>query len=191
MSHRCLSAAVLALVFSACQARPPPAAAAPPPAAPAVDPALAAQRALDGMDTRKPVPLLPMMAHHQKQNMRDHLLAVQEVLLATAAGDFAAVEKSAARLGSSPQMAQMCTHMGAGAPGFTEQALRFHQVADGLIPAAQKKDSKAVLEVLGQAIATCTACHEAWKQQVVDQEAWTAATRQAAPSDAQMLHHGQ
>lgn len=31
---------------------------------------------LDGMDTRAPVPLLPMMANHQKQNMRAHLQAV-------------------------------------------------------------------------------------------------------------------
>ena len=35
---------------------------------------------LDSMDTRVPVPLLPMMANHQKQNMRDHLHAVQEIV---------------------------------------------------------------------------------------------------------------
>ena len=55
-----------------------------------------AQRTLDSMDQRAPVPLLPMMAEHQKRNMRDHLIAVQEIVTALAAGDFAAVEQSAA-----------------------------------------------------------------------------------------------
>ena len=73
------------------------------------------------MDTRTPVPLLPMMADHQKRNMRDHLLAVQEIVAALAADNFAAVERSAGRIGYSEQMGQMCVHMGAGAPGFTER----------------------------------------------------------------------
>jgi DNA-binding MarR family transcriptional regulator len=52
------------------------------------DPVIEALRhlvtALDRMDTRAPVPLLPMMANHQKQNMRDHLVAVQEIVAALA-----------------------------------------------------------------------------------------------------------
>ena len=79
--------------------------------------------ALDRLDRRSQVPLLPMMANHQKQNMRDHLLGVQEIVAALAGDDFRAIEQTAARLGFSEQMGQMCTHMGAGAPGFTEQAL--------------------------------------------------------------------
>ena len=90
------------------------------------------------MDTRVAVPLLPMMANHQKQNMRDHLLAVQEIILAAGRQDFAGVEKAASRIGYSPQMGQMCTHMGAGATGFTEQALAFHHTADAIGAAAQQ-----------------------------------------------------
>ncbi|MDP1917162.1 MAG: hypothetical protein Q8L14_13055 [Myxococcales bacterium] len=195
MSPR-LSALSLSLVLSACQRAEPPAPAAPPvvpAAAPTsvVDPRVAAFDALDAMDTRKPVPLIPMMAHHQKQNMRDHLVAVQEIVVALAADDFAAVETANARIAPSPQMAQMCNHMGMGAPGFSDQALGFHQTADSIGAAAKKKDRKAVLDALGKTLATCTACHAAWKQAVVDEKTWSAASKVAAPSgdDAMQRQH--
>lgn len=138
--------------------------------------------ALDKMDTRVPVPLLPMMANHQKQNMRDHLVAVQEIVAAAGASDFAAIEKAARRIGYSEQMGQMCSHMGAGAPGFTDKALEFHHSADKIGDAAAKKDMAAVWKTLGETLATCTGCHATFKQQIVDDAAWSAATKQVAPS---------
>ncbi len=51
---------------------------------------------LDELDARAPIPLLPMMANHQKENMRDHLVAVQEIVAALASNDFAAIEQSEA-----------------------------------------------------------------------------------------------
>jgi hypothetical protein len=128
--------------------------------------------ALDAMDTRTPVPLLPMMANHQKQNMREHLVAVHEIVTALATDDFAEVERAAGRIGFSEQMGQMCTHMGAGAPGFTEQALAFHRTADRIGAAAKQRDRAQVLAFLGETLKTCTACHATWKQQVVDDETW-------------------
>jgi hypothetical protein len=137
---------------------------------------------LDGIDKRIPVPLGPMMANHQKQNMRDHLLAVQEIATALAAKDFSAVEKSAGRIGYSEQMGQMCTHMGAGAPGFTDAALNFHRTADTIADAAKKQDPDAVLSALSRTLATCTGCHATFKQQVVDDGTWSSLTKQTAPS---------
>ena len=90
--------------------------------------AIDGQQALTGMDSRRALPLPPMMANHQKQNMRDHLVAVQEIIAATVTADFAAVERAAGRIGYSEQMGQMCTHMGAAAPGFAEQALLIRRV---------------------------------------------------------------
>jgi hypothetical protein len=113
---------------------------------------------LDQLDSRKPVPLLPMMANHQKQNMREHLLGVQEIVTALATDDFAAVEKAVGRIGFSEQMGMMCTHMGAGAPGFTEQALAFHHTATAMPSAVW------------------------WKQQLVDDQAWRQATATAPPT---------
>jgi hypothetical protein len=150
--------------------------AAPTPASPT------AAESLDQMDTRIPLPLLPMMANHQKQNMREHLLAVQEIVTALATDDYPAIEKAAGRIGFSEQMGQMCTHMGAGAPGFTEQALAFHHTADRIGVAAKAHDRGAVLTAFAATLQSCTACHATWKQQVVDEAAWTRLTATAAPT---------
>jgi len=140
------------------------------------------QTVLDGLDSRVPVPLLPLMANHQKQNMRDHVAAVQEIILATSKNDFATVEKAAARIGYSETMGQMCTHMGAGAPGFTERALAFHHNADRIGEAAKKREPAAVLSALGQTLDECRSCHAVYKQRVVDDATWAAASGEQAPA---------
>jgi hypothetical protein len=159
---------------------------APTPALP-VAPTTAAE-SLDKLDTRRPIPLLPMMANHQKQNMRDHLLAVQEIVAALATDDYPAIAKAAGRIGFSEQMGQMCTHMGAGAPGFTEQALAFHHTADGITAAAQARDRGRVLTEFSATLQTCTACHALWKQQVVDDSTWNRLTSIPAPTGHEMPH---
>ena len=136
---------------------------------------------LDVMDTRVPVPLLPMMANHQKQNMRDHLHAVQDIVGAVGAGDFDAIARAAATIGYSEQMGRMCSHMGAGAPGFADQALRFHHTADKISAAARKRDMPGVLGALGDTLATCTGCHATFKQKIVDETTWASLAGQAAP----------
>jgi hypothetical protein len=150
-------------------------------ASPKTSDKMSASSALDRLDERKPVPLLPMMAQHQKANMRDHLVAVQEIVAGLASKNYAAVEKAAKRIGFSEQMGQMCTHMGAGAPGFTEQALAFHHTADGIVRAAQAKHAEKVLKELNATLQTCTACHAAWKQQVVDEGTWQRITPTTPP----------
>lgn len=128
--------------------------------------------ALDALDERSPVPLLPMMALHQKRNMQDHLLAVQEVVGALARDDLAAAAAAARRLGTSDEMMRQCDHMGRGAPGFTERAVAFHRTADGIAAAAEAGDTAAVLGALERTLATCTGCHATFKQQVVDDAEW-------------------
>lgn len=124
-------------------------------------------QALDKLDQRRPVPLLPMMAQHQKENMREHLQAVQEVVAAAAANDFDKVTVAAKRLGFSETMGRMCEHMGAGAPGFTEQALAFHHTADEIGLAATRKDGAGVLAALSKTLSACTSCHTTFKQHPV------------------------
>lgn len=136
------------------------------------------------MDQRKPVPLLATMASHQKQNMRDHLVAVQEIVAAISVDDYAAVEKSAGRIGYSEQMGQMCAHMGAAAPGFTEQATAFHRTADRVAEAARARDRSRVLVELGATLQTCTSCHAEWRQEIVDEPTWRRLTSSAAAGPA-------
>lgn len=133
---------------------------------------------LSALDTRQPLPLEPAMALHQKAQMRGHLEAVQQVTTALAAGDWAAVEAAAARMGSSPGMLQTCERMGAGAAGFTEQAADFHRRADNIGAAARRRDAGAVLTALSDTLAACTACHQTWRQDVVTAEAYEAAAGQ-------------
>lgn len=167
-------ASILVLILAATScSRPEP---VPPREAPA--------QALDRLDARTPVPLLPMMASHQKQNMRDHLVAVQEIVTAAATDDFAAVERAAGRIGFSEEMGRMCSHMGAGAPGFTEEALAFHHAADRVTEAARERDRARVLAELGATLQTCTGCHERWKQQVVDPATWERVTATPPPAHA-------
>jgi cytochrome c556 len=119
-------------------------------------------------DTRTPVPMAPMMAQHQREQMRGHLSAVQEIVAALAKSDFKGVEAGSKKIGYSDSMAQMCTHMGAGAPGFTEAAIHFHKTADTIGAAARKKDRAAVLGALGATLNTCVGCHATYKQQIVE-----------------------
>jgi len=142
----------------------------------------AAVEQLDRVDGRSPVPLLPAMAAHQKQNMREHLVAIQEVVTALSITDFTGVEAAAARIGFSQMMGQMCTHMGAGAPGFAEQAIEFHHTADRIGAAARERNGGDVLAALGATLQACTSCHAVWKQQVVDEPTWQRLASSLAPS---------
>jgi len=184
ISQQCVLLAFVALVGCGgaegthSMAKPPASTSTQQVAAPASDP----HAALDTLDTRTPVPLVPMMANHQKQNMRDHLVVVQEIVAAIMANDFTAIEKSSSRIGYTEQEGAMCKHMGAGASGFTEAALHFHHTADSIAEAAKRKDAQAVLTALSTTLSTCTGCHSTFKQQVVDDVTWVATTKQAAPS---------
>jgi len=130
-------------------------------------------------DGRKPVRLLPMMAEHQKQNMREHLAAVQAVVAALARDDMDGVARAAARIGSSEAMGRMCEHMGAATPGFTPMALEFHRTADEIGDAARRGDRPGVLGALDRTLQACVGCHATYRQEVVDQQTWMRSTGEA------------
>jgi hypothetical protein len=128
------------------------------------------------LDHRTPVPLQPMMAWHQKQNMMEHLVAIQRIIEGLAREDWEEIARASALIESSPQMEQMCQHMGAGAEGFTEMALDFHHRADAIGVAARAQDGPAVLRATSNALQACTGCHAAFRQEVVDPATWQART---------------
>lgn len=138
------------------------------------------------LDHRTPVPLQPMMAWHQKQNMMEHLVAIQRITEGLAREDWEEVASASALIESSPRMQQMCQHMGAGATGFTEMALDFHSRADAIGVAARAHDGAAVLRATSNTLESCTGCHAAFRQEVVDAATWQARTGQA--HDPAMMH---
>lgn len=144
--------------------------------------------ALAQLDHRSPVHLQPMMAWHQKQNMMEHLVAIQQITDGLAREDWDTVARAASLIQSSPQMQQMCEHMGAGAEGFTELALEFHQRADKIGEAAKAQDSAATLHATSSTLLACTSCHAAYRQDIVDAETWQARTGSALPAGGHMGH---
>lgn len=125
---------------------------------------------LESLDKRIPVPLLPHMALHQKQNMREHLEAIQEITAGLAAKDFGRIASAASKMGYTPEMSRMCQHMGAGAEGFSDRAITFHRSADEIAVAARENDLNAVINKMAPTLAQCTSCHATFKQQVVGEE---------------------
>lgn len=141
---------------------------------------------LNALDPREPLPLQPMMAWHQKLNMQDHLVAIERIIDALAKEDWDAIRAASARIESSPQMQQMCEHMGAGADGFTEMALDFHRRANAIGEAAKAQDTQAVLQATSNTLQACTTCHSTYRQELVNAETWTAKTGQTA--DPSLMH---
>jgi len=131
-------------------------------------------------DARQPLFLTPMMAAHQKEGMRAHLVAVQRIIAALQGRDYAAVSESAREMGFSPETGQMCEMMGAATPGFSELAFKFHHTADEIGVAANKHDEQAVLTALGKTLAVCTTCHSTYAQKVVSTEEWNKMAREPA-----------
>ena len=132
-------------------------------------------------DMRKPVVLTEMMAEHQKKNMRDHLEAIQDLVGAIAEKNFSKMADAGKRLGTTPEMAVMCEHMGQATPGFTEFALKMHSAADKIAEAALKKNSNDVILAMHRTLQSCTACHSAFKQQVVTEVEWKKLTQSLPP----------
>ncbi len=168
--------ALISLLLSGCGDADPPTA---PPATVVQAASASPVDALNALDPRTPVPLQPMMAWHQKQNMQEHLVAIQGIAEALAREDWEAVAAAAAKIGLSPDMQMQCEHMGAGADGFTEAALDFHRRADGIAKAAERRDAAAVLSATAHTLEACTTCHATYRQDVVDAATWEARTGQA------------
>lgn len=143
---------------------------------------------LAALDGRRAVPLQPMMAWHQKQNMMEHLVAIQRITDGLAREDWEAVAAASALIETSPQMQRMCEHMGAGAEGFTSLALEFHRRADAIGAAARAHDGSAVLRATAHTLEACTSCHAGYRQDVVDAATWQARTGSA--HDPAQMHHG-
>lgn len=118
-------------------------------------------------DSRTPIPMTAQMSEHQLSNMRAHLEAIQEAVSAMATKNFDQMKKASKKLASSPEMTQMCEHMGRGTPGYTEMGLALHKSGDELVHAAEKKNYDLFVKKLGVTLHTCTACHSSFKQEVV------------------------
>ncbi len=185
-SHRAVALAALAgFACNATSSEAPGQSPAPRPSSPQVP---SPHAELDRLDARSPVPLLPMMANHQKQSMREHLVAVQSITAAASKADFAAIAAASRSIGYSEQRGQRGSHMGAAAPGFRERAPAFHRSADRIGDAARRRDLPGVLDALSTTLAACTGCHASFKQQLVAELANPGAVGAPTPHPTEASH---
>jgi len=147
MRHRLPLALLLVATMASAAAAEPKGKAAPPP----------------GPDGRTALRVTQAQADQQRENMRSFLAAVQEIVAAVARDDFAKAEAAAKTMGHTPEREKKARKLGGTTPGFVDQALGFLKAADATATAARGKDGKAVLKALDQTLATCNACHAAFR----------------------------
>ncbi|MGB5425919.1 MAG: hypothetical protein WBN95_03950, partial [Gammaproteobacteria bacterium] len=93
-------------------------------------------------DARKLVQLPEMMQQHMMSNMRDHLVAINEILIAMSNDDFeAAAEVAEYRLGMSSMESHGASHMARFMPeGMRQAGTTMHKAASRFALKAQEED---------------------------------------------------
>lgn len=123
-------------------------------------------------EERQLVELPPPMQEHMLGNMRDHLLALEEVLSALAKGDVvAAGEIAEQRIGMSSLELHGAGHMAPYMPQpMRDIGTSLHRAASRFAIAAQDADieqsyaaQQRVFGALGDITASCNACHAAYR----------------------------
>ena len=120
-------------------------------------------------DTREPVTMPPMMQEHLRANMRDHLLAVSEILTALAAGQYdRAADIAERRLGMTSLEAHGARHMAGMMPeGMQAVGTAMHHAASRFAVTAQEVavtgDLPRALGALSEVTQQCVACHAGYR----------------------------
>ena len=116
-------------------------------------------------DTRVKANMPEMMQEHMLSNMREHLRAIDDILLNLKNNKLDKVAEIAEkRLGMSSLEAHDASHMAKHMPAVM-QALgtRMHHTASRFAILAQEGDLLATYHGLQELTATCVACHDAFR----------------------------
>ena len=122
-------------------------------------------------DTRVAVPLPPSLATHMLANMRDHLLALQEINDALARADYDSAARIAeVRLGMTSLRQHGAHEVAPHMPQAMQEAgTAMHRAASRFAIAAQNAgvtgDVKQALGALGDVMRTCVGCHAGFRLQ--------------------------
>lgn len=116
-------------------------------------------------DPRQLVQLPEMMQQHMLGNMRDHMLALNEILLAMAAGDLErAADIAEQRLGMSAMTAHGAEHMAKFMPeGMRQAGTGMHHAASRFALKAQEGEPLAAYHALAEVTSACVACHTGYR----------------------------
>ncbi len=116
-------------------------------------------------DKRVFVEMPKMMQEHQLANMRDHLMAINEILAEMGNGELdKAADIAEARLGMSSLGSHGASHMGKVIPkGMGAIGTSMHKAASRFALKAQEGDALPAYKALQEVTAACVACHAGYK----------------------------
>lgn len=120
-------------------------------------------------DTRVEVTFPPALKEHTLSNMRDHLVALQEIQAALAGGDYLAAGKVAEeRLGLSSLGLHGASEVAKYMPqGMQDAGTGMHRAASRFMLAAQQADVtgelKSAVGALADVTAQCVGCHAGYR----------------------------
>jgi hypothetical protein len=116
-------------------------------------------------DTRIHVELPEMMQQHMLSNMRDHLAAINEILVYLGSDELdKAAEIAEYRLGMSSLGSHGASHMAKFMPEEMRQTgTSMHKAASRFALKAQEGEPLAAYKALSEITAACVACHSAYK----------------------------
>lgn len=126
---------------------------------------LAASTSASSNDTRVPVELPDMMQQHMLSNMRDHLAAINEILVYMANGELDKASQTAEyRLGMSSLETHGASHLAKFMPeGMRQAGTAMHRAASRFALKAQEGDLLPAYEALSGITSACVACHSGYR----------------------------
>lgn len=118
-------------------------------------------------DTRQLVKLPEMMQSHMKSNMRDHLVALNEILVSLSNKEMdKAADIAENRLGMSSLTSHGADHMGKFMPEAMQNAgTQMHKSASRFALKAQEGELQPAYKSLSTVTAACISCHSAYRIQ--------------------------
>lgn len=116
-------------------------------------------------DPRQLVKLPGMMQQHMMSNMRDHLVALNEILSSMAEGKLGrAAEIAEKRLGMSSLETHGASHMAGFMPrGMRVAGTNMHRAASRFALKAEEGDVLESYRMLGGITSACVACHASYR----------------------------
>jgi cytochrome c553 len=116
-------------------------------------------------DSRLLVELPEMMQQHMMSNMRDHLVAINEILINMANGQLdRSAEVAESRLGMSSLESHGASHMAGFMPeGMRQAGTDMHRAASRFALKAQEGEVMPAYNALSEITSACVACHSRYR----------------------------
>jgi cytochrome c556 len=116
-------------------------------------------------DARQLVQLPEVMRQHMMENMRDHLTAINEILVHMGADELdEAAETAEQRLGMSALELHGASHMARFMPeGMRQAGTSMHRAASRFALKAEEGDSLPAYKMLAEITSACVTCHSGYR----------------------------